>query len=163
MSELQTVLVSTLVLGQDGKQAVIGGVADAPSTTAPAPTGEVADGSASGVTRPSASPMGSNMIFIGMLFFLGFLVISSMMQGRKEKRRKAALLSGIARHDRVQTVGGIIGVVAEISEDEVVLRVDESTNSRVRVSRSSIQQVLKKGRGSSLETEAKPTEVEAVS
>ena len=157
--------VSGLVLAQDGKPPVIGGAADVPATGTPgAPVeGQASDGSAlpAGTTR-QASPFGSNMLLFGMLLFFGFLVISTMMQSRKDKKRKAELLSSISKHDRVQTLGGIIGTVADISENEVVLRVDEPTNSRVRVTRSSISQVLKKGRGSSIETEPKP-EVETVS
>jgi preprotein translocase subunit YajC len=103
------------------------------------------------------------MLLFGMLLFFGFLMVTTMLQGRKEKKKKAELLSSIARHDRVQTVGGIIGTVAELTDTEAVLRVDESTNSRVRVTRSSIQTVLKKGRGNSIEAEAKPEQAETVS
>jgi len=163
MIEMQTVLVPTLFLAQDGKPAVIGGASDAPGTTGQMVAGEGQNGSATPGGATGTPPgAGSNMLIFGVLMFFGFLIITQMMQSRKEKRRKAELLGSIARHDRVQTIGGIIGTVAEISDDEVTLRVDESTNSRVRVSRNSIQQVLKKGRGSSIETEAKP-EVETVS
>ena len=44
----------------------------------------------------------------------------------------------------MQTVGGIIGTVAEVKGDEVVVKIDESTNTKIRVVRSAIQQVLKK-------------------
>lgn len=161
MTDAETVFVPAFFLAQDGKPAVIGGSSDAPSQTGEMTAAEGVDGAPTGVARP-ASPFGSNMLLFGMLIFFAFIVITSMMQGRKEKRRKAELLGSIARHDKVQTVGGIIGTVAEIADDEIVLRVDEATNSRVRVSRASVQQVLKKGRGSSIETEAKP-EVEKVS
>lgn len=161
MTDAQTVFVPVFFLAQDGKPPVIGGPSDAPSQTGEMTAAEGADGGANS-PPPPASPFGSNMLLFGMLFFFGLLIITSMRQGRKEKRRKAELLSSIARHDKVQTVGGIIGTVAEMTDDEIVLRVDESTNSRVRVTRNSIQQVLKKGRGSSIETEAKP-EVETVS
>jgi preprotein translocase subunit YajC len=165
MIETHAMIVPGLFLAQEGKPPVIGGAADVPATgMAGAPVeGQAADGGAlpAGATRP-ASSAGSNMLLFGMLLFFGFLVITTMMQSRKDKKRKAALLSSISKHDRVQTLGGIIGTVAELSDDEVVLRVDESSNSRVRVTRSSISQVLKKGRGSSIETEPKP-EVETVS
>lgn len=162
MIETQTMFVPTLFLAQDGKPPVIGGSSDSPASTGQLAAGEGADGSGTTTTTQAAPGAGSNMLIFGVLIFFAFLIISQMMQGRKEKRRKAELLSSIGRHDRVQTIGGIIGTVAEMTDDEVVLRVDESTNSRVRVSRASIQQVLKKGRGSSIEAEAKP-EVETVS
>lgn len=163
MMATQSVFVSTLFLAQDGKPAVIGGASDAPANSGQLVAGEGQSGSSgTGSTTGSPAGAGSNMLIFGVLIFFGFLIISQMMQARKDKKRKADLLGSLARHDRVQTVGGIIGTVAEISDDEITLRVDESTNSRVRVTRSSVQQILKKGRGSSIETEAKP-EVETVS
>ncbi len=171
MNQSHELFIPVVYLGQEGagKPPVIGGAADVPVAGASdgTATGTTADGSplpagnGAGTTRSASG--GSNMLLFGMLLFFGFLMVTTMLQGRKEKKRKAELLSSIARHDRVQTVGGMIGVVAELTDTEAVLRVDEATNSRVRVTRSSIQTVLKKGRGNSIEAEAKPEEVETVS
>ena len=46
---------------------------------------------------------------------------------------------------QVVTVGGIIGTVADIRDDEVVLVTDETSRTRIRVTRASIQQVLNGG------------------
>ena len=45
-------------------------------------------------------------------------------------------------HDTVQTIGGVIGSIVEVKNDSVVLKVDESSNTRITFSRSAIQQVL---------------------
>ncbi len=42
----------------------------------------------------------------------------------------------------MQTVGGVIGAIVEIKPDFVVLKVDESSNTRITFARSSVQQVL---------------------
>ncbi len=119
-----------------------------------------ADGTAG--TAAPARGGGFDIILIGMLVFFVFLIMSTMMQNRKEKRRKQELFSGLGKHDRVQTIGGIIGVIAEIADNEVVLRVDETSNTRIRVARSAIQTVLKKGRGGAgSEAETKPEKAEA--
>ncbi len=167
MIETHAMIVPGYFLAQDGKPPVIGGAADVPAAGAPgaAIEGQAADGGAlpAGASRQQ-STAGSNMLLFGMLLFFGFLVITTMMQSRKEKKRKAELLRSISRHDRVQTLGGIIGTVVDMSDNEILLRVDESTNSRVRVTRSSVAQILKKGRGSSIEAETEPKpEVETVS
>ena len=52
------------------------------------------------------------------------------------------MLNAIRKHDRVQTIGGLIGSVVEIKTDTVILKVDESSNTRITFSRSSIQQVI---------------------
>ena len=51
-------------------------------------------------------------------------------------------MSAIKKHDRVQTIGGVIGAIVEVKPDEVVLKVDESSNTRITFARSAIQQVL---------------------
>ena len=80
------------------------------------------------------------------------------MGGRKEKRRRAEMLASLARNDKVHTVGGLIGTVTEVHDQEVVLRTDEASNTRVRIARSAITQVIKPGgvKPAGPELEAKP-------
>ena len=51
-------------------------------------------------------------------------------------------LASIKKYDKVMTIGGIIGTVMEIREDEVILKVDDNTNTRMKFSRSAIQRPL---------------------
>lgn len=89
------------------------------------------------------SLFGGQFLFL-MVALLGFMVIMQVFAGRKEKRRRAEMLSSLRRHDRVVTVGGIIGHVVEVRDDEVVLKIDEATNTKIRVTRPSVQSVVKK-------------------
>jgi preprotein translocase subunit YajC len=79
------------------------------------------------------------LLAIGVLFY--FLMLRP--QRRIEKERQA-LLSALKKNDKVVTNGGIIGIVAAVNEkqDEVTLKVDESSNVRLRVTKSSIARVL---------------------
>ena len=52
------------------------------------------------------------------------------------------MLGGIKKHDRVRTIGGVLGSVVELKPDTVVLKVDESSNIRMTFSRDAIQQVV---------------------
>ena len=87
-----------------------------------------------------------DMIFWVLLAFIAFILITTIMSGRKEKRRVAEMLSSLSKGDKVQTAGGMIGTIAEVRDDTVVLRVDESTNTRIRFARSAVQKVLKPAR-----------------
>lgn len=89
------------------------------------------------------SPFGGGMLLIFVGFFM-LLILMQVFGGRKQKKQRAEMLASLARHDRVQTVGGVIATVAEVRDNEVVLKVDEATNTKVRFARSSIQQILKK-------------------
>jgi preprotein translocase subunit YajC len=79
------------------------------------------------------------IVLLGIMFY--FLVL------RPENKRRAELqklLQNIKKNDEVITVGGIWGVVVNTPQDSeyIWLRLDESTNTRVKVLRSSISRVL---------------------
>lgn len=120
-----------------------GGVLGAPTGGAGNGGTAAAPGTAPGNTP--AAPSGLGPIFPILLAIMAFMIITTIMSGRKEKKKRAEMMSSLGKHDRVQTIGGIIGVIQELRDDEVVLRVDESSNTRIRFARSAVQQVLKSG------------------
>lgn len=75
-----------------------------------------------------------------LLLAFGIMFIPMILSGRKESKKKAALLASIRKGDRVQTAGGIIGTVADINQDDLVLRMEEG---RIRFAKSAIVGVLK--------------------
>lgn len=97
-----------------------------------------------------------NPIFL-IAFALVAMVVVTSMTGRKEKKRRAQLMSSIKKHDKVQTLAGIIGTIVELGDTEVVLRVDEVSNTRIRFARSAIQGVVKEAKEDPKQAvEAKP-------
>jgi preprotein translocase subunit YajC len=70
-----------------------------------------------------------------------FVISSSGQASRQEQKKHAKMLANLKRGDRVQTIGGIIGSVVEARETEIVLKVDESTNTKIRVTREAIKKV----------------------
>jgi len=77
------------------------------------------------------------IILIVIVFYL-FLYKSK----KKTESKRTDMLSQLKRGDRVQTIGGILGTVVEARETEVVLKVDESSNTKIRFSRSAIHRVV---------------------
>jgi len=73
-----------------------------------------------------------------MLVFYVFLLKSKKGQ---EKQRKS-MLDTLKRGDRIKTIGGILGTVIEAKDDEVLVKVDESSNTKIRFARSAIHQVV---------------------
>ena len=92
------------------------------------------------------SPFGGGFLFI-MIGMIVFMIVMSTMTSRKEKKKRNEMLSSLGRHDRIVTTGGMIGTVVEIKSDEVVIKVDESTNTRIHFNRAAVQSVLKHGKG----------------
>lgn len=77
------------------------------------------------------------LIAMGLIFY--FIMIRP--QGAERKRR-AAMLAGLKKNDRVVTIGGIMGTVVAVKDDEVTVKVDESTNTKLTLLRSAIQRVV---------------------
>ncbi len=92
---------------------------------------------------PQPAPQGLGWFMPLMLMMLVFLFASTILGGRKEKKRRAAMLGGLKKRDRVQTAGGIIGTIVEIKGDECLLESDRASNTRLWVSRNSVAAVLK--------------------
>jgi preprotein translocase subunit YajC len=151
LCQTETPSASPAPAAQPGGVLVPGAGDPAAPSPGPGPAGGPAGGAGGGG--------GGNFIWIMLLVMLVFIVMTSMA-GRKEKRRRAALLAAVKRGDRVQTVGGEIGTIVELTDSEMVLRVDEASNTRIRFARSALQQVLqsrdaKPGAGAA-ELEPKP-------
>jgi len=78
------------------------------------------------------------MVMAIMLIFYVFLLRSKKGQ---ESQRKS-MLETLKRGDRIKTIGGILGTVVEAKDDEVLVKVDESSNTKIRFARSAIHQVM---------------------
>lgn len=108
----------------------------APGTAQPA-GGNAAPG---GGQAPPPSPF-TNPMFI-LIIVVGIFIVMSLLGQRRDRKRREEMLSSIKKHDKVQTLGGVVGAVVEVKSDQVVLKVDESTNTRITFARSAIQHVL---------------------
>ncbi len=104
-------------------------------------TGEPQDASGTTGARPTQNPFGGNF-FLLIILLLGAMIAFSMWGARRDRKKREAVLRAVKKHDKVQTVGGVIGSVVEVKSDLVVLKVDEASNTRITFARSSIQQVL---------------------
>lgn len=101
----------------------------------------VAGGPPSGSGAAANSP---NMLylFLPVAFVFIFIMWTSSSSQKKEKRKREEMLAGLGKHDKVQTIGGVIGSVVEVKDTEVVLKVDESNNIKMKFARSAIQNVI---------------------
>lgn len=128
----------------------------APPGSSAAPTETAAGAAGTGAAAPTGGAPGGNSLLYLIGLMLVAMIVFSLMGQRRDRKRRQALLASIKKHDRVQTVGGVIGSVVELKPDTVVLKVDESSNTRITFARSAIQQVLT----SSPEGAAPPGKVE---
>jgi len=88
------------------------------------------------------SPVWQPLLFLLPIFALFYFLM--IRPQRREQARRQQMLGGVKKNDRVVTIGGIYGVVANVNReaDEVTLKVDEATNTKLRVTLSSVGRVL---------------------
>jgi preprotein translocase subunit YajC len=97
-------------------------------------------------------PSGTEVLvknFLPMFVIIGVFWWWMSRSRRRERQRFEDMLKNLKRNDRVQTIGGIIGTVVDAREDEVVLKVDETNNVKIRFARSAIKDVLRESAPSS--------------
>ncbi len=88
------------------------------------------------------SPMAAVLPFALILGMVVFMVLTSRSQKKREKRERESMHDRMAKNDRVLTIGGVIGTVHAIKENEVVLKVDESTNTKMTFTKTAIQKII---------------------
>lgn len=74
-----------------------------------------------------------------LLFVIFYFLLIRPQQQQQKKRRE--MLSSLQKGDRVVSIGGIYGMIKEITEDTVVLRVADNVN--IKMARTGIDRILR--------------------
>jgi len=85
---------------------------------------------------------GGNVMFFGMILMLGVFFFVMMRGNRSQQKKKQSMLNAMKKNDRVMTIGGVIGTIVSVKENEVVVKVDEASNTKMTFIKRAIQQVL---------------------
>jgi len=99
--------------------------------------------------QQSSSPLQGLMF--PLLLIGGFVVLYIFMgrgRRRQETRRKQ-MLANLKKGDKIVSIGGIMGTVIEVREDEITVKVDETNNVRMRFARWAIRGVGEDARSES--------------
>ena len=85
----------------------------------------------------------------GMFILFAFIGVMFLMLIVQPERRKQAehkkLLESIKPNDRVVTIGGLYVTIVQVPKEsnELIVRIDESNNTKMRIARSAISKVLR--------------------
>jgi preprotein translocase subunit YajC len=82
------------------------------------------------------SPMFPILLGIGVLYFFMF------RSKKTDDKKRTNMLKEMKKGDRVQTIGGILGTVVEVRDTDVLLKVDETSNTKIKFTRASIHHVV---------------------
>jgi len=90
--------------------------------------------------RPPDNPLLSMFLPIALMIAVFYIIMLRPQQ--RERKKLQEMLNNIKRNDRVETIGGILGTVVDVREREVVLKVDENSNVKMRFNRGAIKAVM---------------------
>jgi preprotein translocase subunit YajC len=102
-------------------------------TSAPNAPGQTQTG------RQEQSPWTFYLLMIAMFVMLYFM----MFRGpRKKQQQQKQMIQSLKKNDRIQTIGGILGTVLDVKEDQILIKVDESNNTKIWFATGAISRVL---------------------
>ncbi len=77
-------------------------------------------------------------LMVIMFAVMYFLIIRPQKQ--KEKKR-LEMISNVRKQDRIVTAGGVHGVVVSVKENEVIVRIDDTKDVKIKVDKSALTSV----------------------
>ena len=89
----------------------------------------------------------SFVILLPTMILLFYVLI--LRPQRKQEANRKAMIAAIKKNDRVLTNGGLLGVVTNVKDDEITIRIDEARDVKVRISSNFIAAVVNKEEGES--------------
>ena len=105
----------------------------------------LADGATSQPAQQVMVPFWANpqqLVMLLIFAVLMFFIFNSSKSKRNEQKQREDMLKNMKRGDRVMTAGGILGTVVDVRDTDVVLKVDESTNTKIKFTREAIKRVV---------------------
>ena len=87
-----------------------------------------------------AAPMWANFVPIVLTFGIFYFLLIKPQQDKQKQHAK--MVSELKKNDEVVTAGGIHGVVVNVKDTSVVVKVDD--NVKIDVEKTHISQVIKK-------------------
>jgi preprotein translocase subunit YajC len=91
--------------------------------------------------RPTqqTSPWTGYALMAAMLVLLYFMMIRGP---KKKQQQQKQMIQALKKNDRVQTIGGMLGTVLDVKDDEVLIKVDENNNTKIWFVVGAISRVL---------------------
>ena len=116
----------------------------AEQTSAAPETATKTEATGTGTAPQKQPPKGifdSGIIWVLLMMFVVIYFVMMRPQKKKQQEHKQ-MLDNLKKNDRIRTIGGIIGTVVDVRNDEVVVKIDEASNTKIRFQRSAIGTVI---------------------
>lgn len=95
--------------------------------------------------EPEAGPFGGlSGLMLPIAAVMVLYIFMMVLPARKEQQKSKDMMGSLKKNDRIITAGGIVATIANIQKDSefVTLKIDDASNAKMKVLRSSISRVL---------------------
>lgn len=79
-------------------------------------------------------------ILMGLMFVVFYFMI--FRGPKKKQQQQQKMIQSLEKNARVQTIGGILGTILEVGDNEITLKIDEANNTKIKVLPSAIAKVV---------------------
>jgi len=128
------------VAGNQNDSGVVMMETDSAQTTTQVPVG--ADGEQIAPPSGRGGLASGQLIMIVVMFVIMYFLL--FRGPRKQQKEQAKMRSSIQKNDKILTIGGIYGTVLDIKDNEVTIKIDESTNTKMKISLNAVSSKVEK-------------------
>ena len=93
-----------------------------------------------GGDQTSSGGLGSYMLIIYIILFIGIFYFLLIRPGQKQRKQHDQLVSAVKKGDEIMTAGGLYGTVTQVKEDYVMVELGKK--NEVKLSRNSIARIV---------------------
>ena len=98
------------------------------------------------VKKPGGMFGDNTFLIVIAVAFVGLMLWQSRSRKKQEAKRRE-LLDSLQKGSKITTIGGIIGTVIEVRDNEVTVKTDESNNVRTKFARWAIRDIGEPAKG----------------
>ena len=95
--------------------------------------------------KSNSESMPTYLILIGVLGVLFYFFM--WRPSRRDRQKQQQMMDSLKRDDKVVTIGGLHGTVIAVKDNEVVLKVDDNSDVKMKFTRSAIGTIVPKDGG----------------
>jgi len=140
------ILTALLAIAAIGFVAATAIAQEATTATSNQGSGAEVTPTSSPATQPAQKSPFDNTFFWVMIAGAVVLFYIMSRSRKKQEAKQKQMLSSLKKGDKVTTIGGIIGTAIEVRDDEVVIKVDENSNTRMKFARWAVRNIGEPGK-----------------
>lgn len=136
--------MNNLVLAQASDAETSSGITSVPVSAEEAFTTTTVASDPNAAAPPTRTQRPAWTQFLPLILIFVIMYLFLFRGPRRKQQQHKKMVQTLQKNDKVRTIGGIVGTVVDIKDDDVILKIDESNNTKIRIASSAIGKNLSK-------------------